>query len=131
MPGPNPEALAKNGTEDCHQAALFCWSALPETQQRYPELAKLLFAIPNGGERNKIVAAKLKATGVKAGVHDIFLAVPRKLYHGMFIELKKIGGKPSEQQVAFMQAVTERGFAACIVEGWLSARDAITSYLDQ
>jgi hypothetical protein len=129
MPGPTPEALAKNGTEDCHQAALFCWAALPETKQRFPELEKLLFAIPNGGERNKIVAAKLKATGVKAGVHDIFLAVPRKLYHGLFIELKKIGGKPRPDQLVFMEHVRSQSYAACIVEGWLSARDAIVSYL--
>ena len=126
-----PEQLAKNGTEDCHQAALFCWASLPETQQRYPELAKLFFAIPNGGERNKIVAAKLKATGVKSGVTDLLLAVPRKLYHGLFIELKKIGGRPEKDQVAFIEAVRAQGYAACICEGWMSAKDAVVSYLDQ
>ena len=32
----------------------------------------LIFAIPNGGQRHKAVAAKLKAEGVKSGVPDLF-----------------------------------------------------------
>ena len=35
-----------------------------DRQGKYPELA-LLFAVPNGGHRNKTVAAKLKAEGAK------------------------------------------------------------------
>ena len=126
-----PEDLAKNGTEDCHQAALFLWSALPEIKAKYPEFERLLFAIPNGGERNKIVAAKLKATGVKAGVHDIMLCVARGGYSGLWVELKKIGGKPKKEQLEFMAAVRTQGFAACVVEGWEAARDALTSFMDQ
>lgn len=126
-----PDLLAKNGTEDCHQAALFCWAALPDTKHQYPQFEHLLFAIPNGGERNKIVAAKMKATGTKAGVHDIFLSVPRGGFHGLYIELKKIGGKPKREQLEFMDAARREGFAACIVEGWEAARQAILSYMNQ
>ena len=126
-----PEGLAKNGTEDCHQAALFCWAALPEVKAKYPQFERLLFAIPNGGERNKIVAAKMKATGTKAGVHDIFLSVSRGGYHGLYIELKKFAGKPRKEQLEFMADVRTQGYAACIVQGWENARDALTSYMDQ
>lgn len=126
-----PEMLAHNGTEDNHQAALFCWAALPETQAKYPEFERLLFAIPNGGMRDKITAGKLKATGVKAGVHDIMLCVKRGAYPGLWVELKKIGGKAKKEQLEFMDAVRAQGFAACVVEGWEAAKHAITLYMDQ
>lgn len=54
----------------------------------YPEYGELLIAIPNGGKRNVIVASKLKAEGVVAGVPDLFLAIPNGTYHGLFIEMK-------------------------------------------
>lgn len=40
--------------------------------RRYP-----VFAIPNGGSRNKAEAAKLKAEGVSAGVPDLFIPIPK------------------------------------------------------
>lgn len=126
-----PEMLAHNGTEDCHQAALFCWAALPDVQAKYPEFYRLLFAIPNGGERNKAVAAKMKATGTKADVSDIFLSVPRGGYHGLYVELKKIGGRPRPGQLQFIEAARAEGFAGCVIEGWEAARDAIVSYMAQ
>ena len=71
--------------EDLEQAALISWA---EAYERiYPELA-LLYHIPNGGKRDRIVAAKLKAQGVKPGVPDLCLPVPRGKYHGLYIEMK-------------------------------------------
>jgi hypothetical protein len=61
-----------------------------------------LFAIPNGGLRNKTVAKKLKAEGVVAGIPDLFLAWPqfhcRPPIAGLFIEIKTPKGKLSEAQ---------------------------------
>lgn len=126
-----PEKLAENGTEDCHQAALFCWAALPETQLQFPEFKHLLFAIPNGGKRNIIVASKLKATGVKAGVPDIFLSIPKGIYRGFYLELKKFGGEPSKEQLQFIEVARNQGYAAHCYEGWIAAREAIVSYMSQ
>ncbi len=61
-------------TEHVEQVSLMRWAAL--TKRRRPELA-LLYAIPNGGDRHKAVAAKLSAEGVKSGVPDLCLPVPR------------------------------------------------------
>lgn len=52
-------------TEADEQIALFEWAALQSG--RFPELA-LLYHVPNGGSRNKIEAARLRAQGVKSGV---------------------------------------------------------------
>ena len=57
-------------TEHRIQAGLFKWFKLASA--RHPELA-LLFAIPNGGARDPITGAMLKAEGVKRGVPDLFL----------------------------------------------------------
>ena len=65
---------------------------------KHRELAGLLFAIPNGGQRNAVVAAKLKAEGVVPGVPDLLLAVPRGGFHGLWIEMKN--GKAGELSTA-------------------------------
>lgn len=127
----SPEQIAKNGTEDCHQAAIFCWAALPETRAKYPEFHRLLFAVPNGGERNIKVAAKMKATGTKADVSDIVLAVPSRGYHGLFIELKKEGGRARPGQLEFINAVRQQGYAAEVIEGWKAAVRLLTWYMDR
>ena len=55
--------------EAAEQSTLIDWSL--RCRGKYPEL-DLLFHIPNGGSRNKIEAAKLKAQGVKAGCRIYF-----------------------------------------------------------
>lgn len=44
----------------------------------------MYFAVPNGAHRNKVVAAKLKRTGVKAGAPDIVVVFPRVIIFGGF-----------------------------------------------
>lgn len=61
-------------TEAEEQIALFEWATLQSG--RFPELA-LLYHVPNGGSRNKIEAARLRAQGVKSGVPDLCLPVAR------------------------------------------------------
>jgi len=112
--------------EHYEQVALFTWAKLQE--KAIPELA-LLFAIPNGGKRDKRTAARLKAEGVKAGVSDTFLAVARARYHGLFIELKAEGGRPTQSQIDWARAVTAQGYCACFCHGAEQAKKAILTYL--
>lgn len=136
-----PEQLAKSGSEDAEQAALFQWAAL----QRSTEL-RLMFSIPNGGKRDKITAARLKATGVKAGVPDVFLPVARGDFNGLFIELKrrasykpgkmgktivdKAAGVTSDKQDEWAEALTKEGFRVVVAFGWQDAAAALSAYLD-
>ncbi len=77
---------------------------------QYTEYAGLLYAIPNGGFRNKITGAILKAEGALAGVADLFLSVPNRFYHGLYIEMKKPKGRQQESQKLFQQAVEAQGY---------------------
>lgn len=55
----------------------------------------LWYAVPNGGWRTKAIAARLKACGVKPGVHDFVLVYQGRHYE---LELKAKGGTMSPEQ---------------------------------
>ena len=140
-----PEQLAASGTEHGHQAALFAALATPEMKALYPELERLCFAVPNGGARGAagsrdaiLNGAAMKAEGVKRGVSDIFVAVPRfgfnktnsMMYCGLFVEMKTIIGVESDEQKAFGAAVTAQGYAYCVCRGWMQGYATIRAYMD-
>lgn len=131
----------RRSIEHSHQVALFRWAALMRKQ--IPEL-DLLIAIPNGGHRHIAVARKLKAEGVKAGIPDIALFVPRTgdcpetgypcvdpcgTFHGLFIELKAPGGKVSPAQTGWITALRKQGYRVEICRSWVEAKDLILEYL--
>jgi hypothetical protein len=58
----------------------------------YPQF--VIYAIPNGGQRNAIVASKLKAEGVLAGIPDLHIPIPNGEYHSLYVEMKN--GKKGE-----------------------------------
>jgi len=91
---------------------------------------KLLFAIPNGGRRDVATASNLKAEGVRAGVPDLFLAVPAFGYHGLFVELKREkGGVVSDFQKEYIARLNDLGYQAIVCHGWIEAKNSIESYL--
>ena len=111
--------------ETLEQQALFDWAKI----SGIPDL-ELLHAIPNGGHRNKATAGRLKAEGVKRGVPDIFLPVPKNGYHGMYIEMKRQkGGKLSVEQKEWCNRLFRNGYKVFVAEGWVEAREAILEYL--
>lgn len=114
-------------TEAEEQMALFQWAELRKST--VPDLG-LLHHVPNGGSRHKAEAARLRAQGVKAGVPDICLPVPRGVYHGLYIELKRRkGGRVSAAQAAWMEALMQHGYCTAICYGWEEARRLIEQYL--
>ncbi len=94
-----------------------------------PALA-LIFAIPNGGRRDAVTGARLKAEGVRAGVPDLFLPVARRGFHGLFIELKAPGGAASLEQHGWIARLRQAGYAAEVCCGWEAAALTLTHYLE-
>lgn len=112
--------------ESSEQMLVIDWAMRAECT--WPEIA-LIHHIPNGGQRNKAVAAKLKAEGVKAGVPDLCLPVARCGFHGLYIELKAQGGKPTANQKQWIEKLTAQGYLAKVCVGFESAQQLIESYL--
>ena len=74
----------------------------------------IYFHTPNGGYRGKTEAAQFKAMGVLAGVSDLILFHAGKLY---CLELKAQGGRATEEQMAFIQAMERQGAFTAIATG--------------
>ncbi len=116
-------------TEHQEQCAVIQWWALASSTYKLPE--NLLFAIPNGGQRHVVVAAKLKAEGVRAGAPDLFLAVARGEAHGLFIELKRKKAKATPRQTQFLVMLFTQGYGFGVCQGADEAIETIKLYLDQ
>lgn len=114
-------------TEHDEQAALIRWAHLLEC--RIPELA-ILYAIPNGGLRHPRTAARLRAEGARAGVWDLHLPVPRNGAPGLWIEMKRPGGRLTREQIAWGAAVRAQGARTVVCHSWIEAAHAILDYLD-
>ncbi|NWA25492.1 VRR-NUC domain-containing protein [Pseudomonas gingeri] len=115
--------------EGLEQAAL-----LAEVASRYPVAAKLIYHVPNGGHRHKLVAIKLKEQGVKAGVPDLVLPMARGGHFGLYIEFKArapYDAPVSPAQDAYLQALTDQGYLAIVCRGHVDAIEAIRAYLLQ
>lgn len=90
------------------QRAYFDWARL------HPE-ARRAYAIPNGGQRNVVVAAKLKAEGVRAGVLDVHLPIPRGGAAGLWIEHKAGKKTLSKDQAEEANCLVADGFVVAVV----------------
>jgi len=104
----------KSISEHTIQTQCVAWFA-----HQYPKLRGLLFAIPNGGQRGKAQAGKLRAEGVQRGVADLFLSVPAlpnsrvsssMWAHGLYIEMKNATGRQTADQAAFQKQVESKGY---------------------
>ncbi len=113
--------------EGLEQSAYFTW-----LQVRYREAYEHAFHVPNGGHRTKATAGKLKAQGVKAGVPDILIDLPRGAYHGLRIELKATpphDAAVAKSQKEWNQRLDAAGYCALICKGLDVARAATEAYL--
>ena len=123
--------------EDAEQKALIQWAdmtRMPSILALYPgdKIGDDLFAIPNGGARHRIEAARLKGLGVRRGVSDLELAVPVGKFHGLYIEMK--APKPhhsatSKEQKKFIARRIDRRYAAVVCYGFDEAKYQIEMYL--
>jgi len=105
--------------EDNLQIAAVRWF-----RYQYPDV--VIFAIPNGGQRNAVTGAIMKATGTLAGVADLFVMKASRVnhvdvtedgkyfdyddYNGCFIELKVGKNRQTDAQREFASKALEAGY---------------------
>ena len=90
----------RNKEEERLQVSCVSWF-----DYQYPQYMQLLFAVPNGGSRNKIEAANLKKQGVRAGVSDLVFLYQCTDYPFLCIEFKALKGRQSDEQKEFKKSV--------------------------
>ena len=117
----------KRNPEHESQVAVINWCRM--ARKDYPE-AQRIFAIPNGGARHVAVAIKLKAEGVRQGVPDLCLPVPRGHYHGLYIEMKAKPNRLTDEQERELDSLRAAGYLAVVCWNSIEAIVEIASYLD-
>lgn len=79
--------------------------------------------IPAGELRDARTASKLKAMGLNPGWPDFLLVSPTGKAH--FLEVKRVGGKLSEDQRAFKAWAAAHGVAHVVADTFATAFDAL------
>lgn len=120
-------ARGSGPSEHQEQAAVIQWWGSVCGRYGLPHFA--LFAIPNGGARDVITGARLKAEGVRPGCLDLMLAKPRSTFSGLFIEMKVGDNQPSDNQKAFISYLTAAGYKTAVHWSAADAMEEIAGYL--
>jgi hypothetical protein len=98
---------------------------------QYPLYSPYLFHIRNGGSiKSAREGRKFKLMGVRKGVPDLFLSVPNKEYHGLYIEMKKPGGKLSMEQIDTKDKFERMGYEFYVVDSFDDFQKSIKDYLN-
>lgn len=121
-----PQKRMPAATEHEEQAALIRIARL--WQGRVPELRNFA-AVPNGGHRAIATARRMKAEGASPGIPDLQLLVPRDGVHGLFVEMKRIGGRCSPAQLEWHERLRAEGYRVEVCYTWLDAWRVIAAYL--
>lgn len=104
------------------QSAYFDWA-------RVHPLARRAYAIPNGGQRHVVVAAKLKAEGVRKGVLDVCVPTMAGGAGALYIEFKAGSNNLSKEQAEEAGMLVQHGYAVAVCWDTETAIEVTQSYL--
>lgn len=98
---------------------------------QYPSIARLLFAVPNGGARNAVEAGIMKGEGVTAGVSDLILLYPSAGFHSLCIEVKtpSKSSKQTDYQKKWQALVEAHGNKYIVCRSFDEFRTEVKQYL--
>lgn len=119
-------AYYKKRCEATEQERVINWATF--YAKDFPEL-DLLYHVPNGGSRNQLEAANLKRQGVKAGVPDLVLPVPRQQFHGLYVEMKWGKNTTTEKQDWWLEQLRQQGYKTAVCWSAEEAMDVIANYI--
>lgn len=114
-------------TESQEQVLVMDWCRTME--YKYPEL-EIIFHIVNEGKRSKKYGALKKKEGLKRGIPDICLPIPKGPYHSLYIELKSKTGKLTIEQKEWLKKLNKHGNKAVVAKGADEAIQVLQWYLN-
>jgi hypothetical protein len=110
-------------TEEQEHLALMDWIAYQ------PLLRDIAIHIPNEGKRSWHYGKKLKRLGLRKGVSDLFIPYPTYQHAGLWLEIKKIGGKLTTSQSEWLNKMRDLGFVAEVGFGYDHCVKIIQDYM--
>ncbi len=102
---------------------------------KYLDLKGVLFCGSMGGQYQQLHSQrnKSKATGYKRGFPDLFIyeiaRIDDTIYAGLAIELKTKTGRPTADQIEWINQLQKRGYMASICRGIDEALEVIDNYI--
>jgi hypothetical protein len=115
-------------TEFQIQSKFFAW--VWERQITRPHY-RLIWAVPNSGKRSPWESSKALAEGLRKGVPDVTVAIPRTPYHGLFMEFKSEHGELSKLQQIILTELQAQGYMIAIPRSVEDAQKILLSYLGE
>ena len=114
-------------SETEEQAAVIAWWGLKCKAWKIPP--HLLFHIANEGSGSAVRGRLQKRQGVRAGCPDLCLSVARGGFFGLYVEMKRNGGRCTPEQKAFHEDLRAQGYRVEVCYGAQAAIDTITHYM--
>lgn len=97
---------------------------------RYLDFLGLKYVhIVNEGLRSVQTGARLKKIGMQRGFPDLQILKPSGKYHGLFIEMKSLKGRPTSEQKQWIVELNSLGYYATVCRGFDEAKQVINDYL--
>ncbi len=109
------------------QAALIEWAGLATVNGIRP--GEFLIHIVNEGKRGPKAARDAKRMGLRKGIPDLLLALPRAGYAGLWIEMKSKTGRLTTDQKEWNERLNNVGYRAVICYRFEAAKCEIENYL--
>ena len=103
----NTERPRKRPSDEEHRIQCAC---VQWFRYQHPECRHNLFAVPNGGRRDKTTGAKMKAEGVLAGVADLILLKSNANHGALLIEMKTRIGRQADTQREWQRLIERDGY---------------------
>lgn len=115
--------------EEIEQARVIKWSHKVAVRNLMPAL-RWLHHSPNGGKRDGLAGAQMKALGVKPGWPDLILPFSNQPFtHGLVIEMKSATGSTSDTQKEWLEHFEAQGWVVKVARSAQEARTILCQYL--
>lgn len=76
-------------------------------------------------------ARKMVAGGYRKGIPDILIYTPSLGFLGLALELKTMKGRPSPEQLQWIEKLNNYGWSAHVVKGYEAACEALFNYFPE
>jgi hypothetical protein len=73
---------------------------------------------------------RAKRMGLKAGIPDLMLPIPKGDYNGLYIELKMQVGRVSKVQNKWLTYLQNQGYQAIVCRSVKDAVQAVSNYME-